>query len=51
MYLSFKVGVVLECSREGQHLSAQSHKMSRRIPIDAEIEPTVTAVRRHHVLR
>ena len=52
MYLIFKVGVVLERSWEIQHLSAQCHKMSRRIPspIDAEIEPTVVRLRLHQVL-
>ena len=48
MYLIFKAGVVLERSRESQHLSAQSHKMSQRIPspIDAEIK----RVRRHQLI-
>ena len=54
MYLIFKVGVVLERSRESQHLSAQSHKMSRRIssPIDVnQTDGGPTTSRTHHVLR
>ena len=49
----FKAGMVLERSRESQHLSAQSHKMSRRIPSPIDVNRTdagPTVIRRHRVL-